>query len=144
LDGCRSQLGPFESIESVGTGFAALFGRGSVLVTIRLDASGKIAGLLLHDEISPPLRAAIERFLSAKTCSADWFSARFLAQVPLTQVQSIADRVHAQEGAYVKLDERDRRYFAVFEKAQNPIHGWVDDAGRFTGLLIGPPAPLIP
>jgi hypothetical protein len=119
--------------------FAVVFEHGSVLATIAVDGSGKITGLLLHDEISPALRAALERFLRAQTISANWFSAAFLAQVPAPQIQSLSDQVRAQEWPFLRLDERDRRYVAVFEKAANPIFGSLDDAGRFVALRIGPP-----
>ncbi len=139
VDGYRTRLGTFGSVEPAGSDFAVVFEHGSVLASIALDASGKITGLLLHDEISPALRAALERFLGTKTVSADWFSAAFLAQVPAAQIQSLADQLRAQEGAFLRLDERERRYVAVFEKATNPIFGSLDNAGRFVALRIGPP-----
>jgi hypothetical protein len=99
---------------------------------------------LFHDEVSPADTAALQRFFSASTPSADWFTPSFVAKVPMTQITAVMAQVTSEEGAFKRIDVRQGSYFAVFEKSQNHVNVSTDTSGRFTSLLLRPPEPLSP
>ncbi len=141
IEDFRARLGALTSVEAlpkaVGKGtYLLTFANGTLLATIGLE-SRTIAGLLLRDETSAAIRAALIHHFTTPL-SADQFADSFLKIVPIDGVVAIERQLTATAGPFVRLDQRDGTYVAVFTKAEHPVHAVLDDAGRFTGLVIGP------
>jgi hypothetical protein len=140
VDGFRTRLGALKSIEKSGTAYSLTFAKGTLRASIALDGQGKVSSLVLSDEVSDADTAALQRVLTAQHVSADWFAPSFLAQAPASQLDAGLSHVQAAEGKFVKVDVRDGRYYAVYEKAANPAQIMLDDAGRIDLLYLGAPA----
>ncbi len=140
IDGFRAQLGSIQSVTSSGSAYALTFANGTLRASIGLDGQGKIASLVFSDETSQANTAALKRALTAVHVSADWFAPSFLAQLSATQIDASLAQVVAQEGKFVKVDLKDGRYYAVYEKATNPAEVILDAQGRISTLQLGAPA----
>lgn len=82
-------------------------------------------------------QAAVERLLRAEHASADWFTADFLAQVPLGRIDAVMAQYRTQGGAFERVESRDGVLYAVFAKGEAKTQVVLDSQGRFTGLLFG-------
>ena len=89
------------------------------------------------------VRAALERFFSAEELQEDWFAESFLDAVPFAQIPLIRDRMTADLGAYRTLRRDDDRWMALYEKGRLPALAQVDAQGRFVGLRLLTPVPLV-
>jgi hypothetical protein len=138
VDGLRAQLGDLKSIKATDADYRLTFSKGTLRATIALDAQNKITTLHFTDEASPASTAALQRVLSATHVQADWFAPSFLAAVPAPQVDSNLAQIAASEGKFVKVDLTDGRYYAVYEKASNPVQIGLDGQGRIATLFLGP------
>src|SRR5438067_5608685 len=65
--------------------------------------------------------AALERLLSAERVQEAWFAPSFLAQVPVTQVQQLVDRLHASLGGFVGVRRTADGYEVTFERGTLPV-----------------------
>lgn len=139
VDDFRARLGALTSVAKNGSDYALTFSKGTLLATIAFDSSGKVSGLLFHDETSATDRAALQRFFSEKPAKAEWFAPSFLEAVPLAQIQTVLDQIAAQEGSFERLELRGGAYYAVFEKAENHVLVVTDANGKFTMLRLLPP-----
>jgi beta-lactamase class A len=139
VDDFRMRLGKLTSVRPQGSDYALTFERGGLIATIGLDAAGKVSSLLLHDETSEADRKALERFFTERPVQPGWFSAAFLAAVPIEQIRSILDQLTAQEGAFERVEVRDGAYYAIFAKAENHVLVALDADGKFTTLRLLPP-----
>ena len=139
IDGYRKRFGAVKSVGKAGDDYLVTFANGTVLTTIKLDGGGKIEGLRFHDETSPADTAAVEKVLSAEHVTADWFAPSFLAQITPAQLDTVLAQVRAQEGKFLSLEVRNGLYYAIYEKAENPVHVALDADGRIAALLLSPP-----
>lgn len=84
-------------------------------------------------------KAALERLLTSTELESEWFSATFLKQVPVTQVQAIIASLKAELGAYQSVQADGSDYQIVFEKGIVPTKIALAPNGQITGLLFQPP-----
>src|SRR5579883_738794 len=80
-------------------------------------------------------QAAIERLFTTTSIQQDWFDSSFLAQVPLTQVQSIVASLKGELGAYRSVRSQGQSYVVVFERGTVPTKIVLNAAGQIRGLL---------
>jgi hypothetical protein len=122
VDAYKVQLGKLNSITLIGGDQELAFANGSLLASIVLDAQGKIAGLLLQDEVDAANQAALERVLRAANVSADWFSPNFLAQIPVTQIDTVLAGFRSQQGAFRRVVVRTVVLFRLRERREPNEH----------------------
>ncbi len=139
IDTYRGSLGALQSIAPVGPDELLTFARGTLRASTAYDASGKITGLLFHDEISAANRAALERLLRATKADPAWFSAQFIAHVGADQLGGLIDRLHATAGTFQRVDIRDGSYVSVFSKGAYPTNVSTDAAGKIDNLAFRAP-----
>jgi hypothetical protein len=79
---------------------------------------------------------AIARLFTASTLQPEWFSAAFLAQVPLERVRSITNDILAALGPYQSIAPNRSRFTATFAHGTIQVEGKLDDSGAFAGLFV--------
>ena len=167
FQGFASQYGAFQGVDSAGGDTYTLrYAGGTVTVTAQINAQGQLTSLFLKGQqatasapnpapqnptpqnpapqaSSPTPQAALSRLLGASSPSAEWFTADFLAAVPLTQLGSILNQARSGLGAFQEVTPGpDGSFTARFAQGVLPIKSASLDAqGRFTGLLLGAGVP---
>lgn len=88
---------------------------------------------------APPLtpQAALERLFTTTPAQADWFAPAFLAQVPLTQVESILSQLPSTLGSYERVQPSGDGFVVVFSQGTVLAHISLDSQGRIAGLTYG-------
>jgi hypothetical protein len=81
------------------------------------------------------LQDAISRLFTASAAQPEWFSATFLAAVPVERVRSITADIVAALGPYQSIAPNRSRFTVTFAHGTIQAEGKLDDAGAFTGLL---------
>jgi hypothetical protein len=130
----KERLGVPTAIARDGTDWALASPNGSIKVKLALDSRGRIASLLFHDELSGDNQAALQRVLAATTISPDWFEPSYLDDVPTAKLESLLADLHARLGAFVRVETRAGRYFAIFEKGETHAQISADPDGKIDYL----------
>src|SRR5579864_7578820 len=78
---------------------------------------------------------AITRLLSEPAVAPEWFSASFIAAVPLDKVEEIRTDMNRTLGAFRSVAPNGARYTVTFERGSLQADALLDDRGAFTGLL---------
>jgi hypothetical protein len=139
--GYRSALGALESAAPDASGYLLTFERGTLRATVAFEPAGKVTSLSFLDERSPADRAALERLLRSAQPAAVWFAPSFLARLPLDALSRLLAKLHADEGAFVRVDERSGGYYSVFEHGESRTQIATDAAGKIRLLYFARFAP---
>lgn len=134
VDSYKARLGAPTAIARDGVDWALTSPNGSIKVKFALDARGRISSLLFHDELSGDNQAALQRVLAATTISPEWFEPSYLDDVPTAKVESLLADLHAKLGAFVRVETRAGRYFAIFEKGETHAQISADPDGKIDYL----------
>ena len=134
VDSYKERLGAPTAIARDGAGWALTSPNGSIEVKLGLDTRGRISSLLFHDELSGDNRAALQRVLAATTISADWFEPSYLDDVPTAKLEGLLADLHAKLGAFVRIETRAGKYFAIFEKGETHAQISADPDGKIDYL----------
>jgi hypothetical protein len=78
---------------------------------------------------------AIARLFTASTLQPEWFSAAFLAAVPLERSRSILDNIVATLGPYQSIAPNRSRFTVTFAHGTIQAEGKLDVTGAFAGLF---------
>lgn len=84
-------------------------------------------------------RARLDAMFRTGHADAAWFSASFLAQVPVAKVDAILAQIGAALGSYRSIDGADGDYTARFEHGTNEALVHLDADDRIDGLFFKPP-----
>jgi hypothetical protein len=132
-------LGPYESIQPNGNGYTVAFQHGTIQANATLDASGAFTALLFSRMQSPDAAARIAAIFNATTIPAAWFSARFLAAVPIDKVHAVTVALKAQLGAFQSVSAAaDGTYTARFSNGNADILIFLGADGKVEGLIARP------
>lgn len=139
IDTYRASLGALQSIVPAGPDELLTFARGTLRASTAYDGSGKLTGLLFHDEISAANRTALERLLRASKGDPAWFSAQFISHVGADQIAGLLDRLHATAGTFERVEIRNGGYVSVFSKGAYPTIVSTDASGKIDNLAFRAP-----
>lgn len=78
---------------------------------------------------------AITRLLSEPAVAPEWFTASFLAAVPLDKIEEIRTDMSRTLGAFQSVTPNGARYTVTFGRGTLQADALLDDGGAFTGLL---------
>jgi hypothetical protein len=134
VDSYKERLGAPTEIVKNGIDWDVTSPNGSIKVKIGFDSHGRIANLLFHDELSADNLAALQRVLAAATISPDWFEPSYLDDVPTSKVESLLTDLHAKLGAFIRIETRGGKYFAIFEKGETHAQISADPDGKIDYL----------
>lgn len=109
--------------------------RAAVLALALLAASYASPAAAVQDTA----RVRVDALLSAGHADPAWFSASFLLQVPVTQVDAILAQITKTLGTYQSLDGTRGDYTATFAKGTEEVLAHVDAEGHIDGLLFKTP-----
>ena len=84
----------------------------------------------------PTTNDAVVR-LFEQQIEADWFAAPFLAQVPIEQIEAIAESLTSQFGPFVLVEGEGGQLTTRFGRATMPTQITLDGNGRIAGLFFG-------
>ncbi|MEA2786391.1 MAG: hypothetical protein QOF71_2495, partial [Candidatus Eremiobacteraeota bacterium] len=84
-------------------------------------------------------RARLDAMFRAGHADAAVFSATFLAQVPVAQIDSILAGLKTNLGAYKSIAGTQGDYTAQFEKGSDEVLVHLDSADKIDGMLFKPP-----
>ncbi|GAC1392906.1 MAG: serine hydrolase [Vulcanimicrobiaceae bacterium] len=84
-------------------------------------------------------RSRVDALFTSEHADASVFSASFLAQVPVTQVDAIIAQLKAALGQYKSTDGAKFDYTAHFEKGTAEVLIHLDAQNKIDGLFIKPP-----
>ncbi|WP_051328852.1 serine hydrolase [Geminicoccus roseus] len=112
-------------------------GRNNILALLALLLGAGPAGA---EEQAVNQPAALERLFEQAEIRPEWFTADFLAQVPLGQVEALLARLARQYGQVRGVAAAGEGRFVVsLERATVPATVTLDEDGRITALLLEPP-----
>ena len=134
VDSYTERLGAPSAIVKDGFEWSLVSPKGTIKVNIAFDAQGRISSLLFHDELSPDDLAALQHVLSADKLDPQWFEASFLGVAPLDKLQSVLAGMHGALGAFLRVDTRNGKYVAVFEKGESHAQISTDPDGKINYL----------
>ncbi|WP_181392021.1 serine hydrolase [Deinococcus irradiatisoli] len=158
FQGFVSQYGAFQGVDALGGDLYRLrYAGGTVTVSAQINAAGQFTSLFLQGQqatsaptpssqttasVTTP-QAALTRLFSASAPSADWFSAEFLQQVPVSQLAPILAQASGNLGTFQSVAPRpDGTFTLKFTQGELPVKTVSLDAqGRFTSLLLGAGVP---
>jgi hypothetical protein len=89
----------------------------------------------MGDAQTMSVQAAIARLFTAPALESSWFSASFLAAIPLEKSHTIIADIVGTLGAFQSIAPNRSRYTLTFERGTIQGEGKLDEAGAFTGLL---------
>jgi hypothetical protein len=141
VSGYRDALGALQNAAPDASGYLLTFARGTLRATVEFDPAGKVTSLSFLDERSPADRIALERLLRSDQPAAVWFAPSFAARMPLDAVARFLTKLHADEGAFVRVDERSGGYYSVFERGESRTQISTDAAGKIRLLYFARFAP---
>jgi hypothetical protein len=78
---------------------------------------------------------AVARMFTAPAVQSAWFTAEFLAAVPLARAQAIVGDLTTTLGAYQSIQPNGSRYTVTFARGTIQAEGTLDASGAFAGLL---------
>jgi hypothetical protein len=81
------------------------------------------------------LQDALARLFTGPDLQPSWFSAPFLAQIPIEQCRSIVSATVATLGPFVSVAPNGKSYTLTFARGTIQAEGKLDASGAFTGLL---------
>ncbi len=121
-----------------------------VLGAIVLLALGLLLGIFPHKSSSTPTpaqaltpQAALERLFTVKPVQSEWFSAQFLAKVPVPEMEQILSQLEQTLGSYLRVEVNSGghrgQYLVIFQKGLVPSNVSLDAQGQFVGLWFFPP-----
>ena len=84
-------------------------------------------------------RGRIDTMLRTGHADASWFSAGFLAQVSVPQVDAVLAGLTAALGAYQSLEYTPTKFIAHFAKGTDDVQIHLDADMKIDGLLFKPP-----
>ena len=84
-------------------------------------------------------RSRIDTMLRTGHADASWFSAGFLAQVSVPQVDAVLAGLTAALGAYQSLEFTPTKFIAHFAKGTDDVQIHLDADMKIDGLLFKPP-----
>ena len=84
-------------------------------------------------------RSRIDTMLRTGHADASWFSAGFLAQVSVPQVDAVLAGLTATLGAYQSLEYTPTKFIAHFAKGTDDVQIHLDAEMKIDGLLFKPP-----
>jgi beta-lactamase class A len=85
---------------------------------------------------------ALTRLITEGPAQTSWFDPAFLAQVPLAQVQQIADQYTSQWGNFQRIVGSGNSYTVFMERASFPAKIYLNPQSQVTGLWFGTAQPL--
>ena len=115
---------------------------GAMLLPAGMPASAGGRAVAATESQTPPIKPemALGRLFTAQQVDSNWFTPDFLAQVPLSQIQAIVSSISASLGNLRGVDVNDGNDTVIFDQGSIPIKSvTLDDQGRFSALLLGPP-----
>jgi beta-lactamase class A len=83
--------------------------------------------------------AALARFFTTDSASADWFTPDFIAAIPITQIQQIVDQVKQELGTFETIQPDGDEFTLKFSKGSIPALIELTPDGKISGLLFKPP-----
>jgi hypothetical protein len=132
-------LGPYESIQPNGNGYTVAFQHGTIQANATLDASGAFTALLFSRMQSPDAAARVAAIFNAATIPATWFSAHFLAAIPIDKVRAVTTALKAQLGTFQSVTAApDGTYTARFSNGRADIVIFLGADGKVEGLIARP------
>jgi hypothetical protein len=139
-------LGAYRSIEYAPEKFIAHFARGIAYVLIHFNADQKIDELVFRQPLTPAAVALAQNRVDTmlRTGHADpaWFSADFLKQISVDQVDAVIANLTKSLGAYKSLEYTSDRFVAHFEKGTTDVLIHLDANEKIDSLLFRPPSTL--
>jgi hypothetical protein len=132
-------LGPYTGIEPNGTTCTVRFARGSVQSAGALDANGAFSGLLFSRMQSDAAAARIAELFAPEPIPADWFSAKFLSEIPLERARAIVAELVAEYGAFAGVAPTPDGTYTI-RMAHGTITGliFLGPDGKIEGLVFRP------
>lgn len=85
----------------------------------------------------------LKQIFTAEVMSEDWFSAAFLAQVPVGQLSEIVRQYRAALGALEDVQGKAPAFRLTFSHGYVAAQIALDGAGRVAGFFLGPPEPRV-
>lgn len=138
-----NRLGVVVAVSAVGDGYAVAFEHGSIAASLQLDAAGKIAGLLFHDEQSPRDEAALTKLLTEPKLDTSLFSPTVRGLVNIDQIAAVRAQV-ASGGKFVRVVATQAGYIARFERTESHASITTDADGLITSIRFKPPTKRSP
>jgi hypothetical protein len=134
-----AQLGAYRGIAPNGSAYTLTFDRGTLQAEGSLDANGAFRGLLFSRMQSAAAADRLTAVFTAASIPAEWFSARFLANVPIDRIRAIAAEIHKHYGALHGVHpQSDGTYDLAFEKFDAIATIYLGGTGLVEGLIIRP------
>lgn len=132
-------LGAYQGIAANGNGFTVRFARGTVQATGALDASGAFSGLLFSRMQSDAAEQRLTALFATDPIPADWFSATFLAQVPVERTRAVVAALTNEYGAFERATPAaDGTYTVDLAKGDLACLIFLDPEQRIVGLIFRP------
>jgi hypothetical protein len=139
VNGIVSTLGPYSAIVPNGARFTLHFARGTIQGEGALDPSGALTGLLFSRMQSQAVLDRLTALMTEPDVPADWFSARFLAAVPIERGRAIVASVKAQDGDFVRVTPApDGSYDIALTKGRIRALAFLNSDGKIEGLIFQP------
>ncbi len=99
------------------------------------------SGLVMAESATP--EQVLKQIFTAEAVSGDWFSAAFLAQVPVEQLNDIIKQYRAALGALEDVQGNAPVFKLTFSKGYVTSQIILDNTGRVAGFFLGPPEPRV-
>jgi hypothetical protein len=88
---------------------------------------------------SAPAAARVSAVFSTSPIPADWFSARMLAAVPITQIRAITAAIETQYGPFqTAVPAPDGTYTVTFAHGSAAVTIYLGPDGKIEGLIAQP------
>lgn len=132
-------LGAYQGISANGNGFTVRFARGTVQASGALDASGAFSGLLFSRMQSEAAQRRLTALFVTDPIPADWFSAKFLTQVPVERTRAIVAALVNEYGAFARATPApDGTYTIALAKRDLSCLIFLDPEQKIVGLIFRP------
>ena len=82
--------------------------------------------------------AVLEKLFTSEDIKAEWFASDFLAQVPITQIESIVNDIKKELGSYQGIEEDGSDFVVNFSQGSVGTQITLNSDGQIIGLLLKP------
>ena len=106
----------------------------ALLICIMVSSASAMGQIVTPEQM-------LKQIFTAEVVSEDWFSAAFLAQVPVVQMSEIVNQYRAALGALEEVQGNAPTFRLTFSHGYVAAQIALDSAGRVAGFFLGPPEP---
>jgi hypothetical protein len=92
---------------------------------------------MVSSKLSPA--SALERFFKTDRVTADWFTAEFLAALPIAQIQPLITQLKQELGTFEAVMPDGEGFLLKFSQGSVPAQIVLTADGKISGLLFSPP-----